>query len=118
MIQILFLAANPKNTGELNLTKEIKRIDEELLKSKNRDEFELQQRHAVSISDLQELLLRFRPNIVHFSGHGSQESALVFESENGNAEITPPASLANLFGIVNKDKKNLQCVVLNACYSE
>ncbi len=116
--RILFLASNPKDTQQLQLTKEYKRIDEELLKSRDRDKFDLQQRHEVSVTELQSLLLRFEPQIVHFSGHGSPESALVFQDPQGNSQIAPPAALTNLFGIINSDEKIIQCVVLNACYAE
>jgi hypothetical protein len=92
--------------------------DEELQKSKERDKFDVQQRQEVSVGELQPLLLRFEPGIVHFSGHGSEESALVFQNEQGNTEIAPPSPLTNLFQIINSDEKIIQCVVLNACYSE
>jgi hypothetical protein len=64
MIRILFLAANPSDTQQLNLTQEVNSIDEELQKARERDAFDLEQRHAVSLSDLQGLLLRFEPQIV------------------------------------------------------
>jgi hypothetical protein len=117
MIRILFLAANPKDTAQLNLTREVNRIDEELLKGRMRDEFQLQQRNAVSVSELQELLLRFNPEVVHFSGHGSEESALVFEKD-GEPEIAPPEALTDLFRIINSDRQIVQCVIMNACYSD
>lgn len=116
--RILFLAANPKDTVQLQLTKEYKQIDEELQKSRLRDKFDLQHRQEVSVRELQPLLLRFVPQIVHFSGHGSPESALVFQNEDGKSEIAPPAALAKLFGLLNSDEKIIQCVVLNACYAE
>jgi CHAT domain len=118
MIRILFLAANPKNTQQLQLNKEYKRIDEELQKSRDRDKFDLQQRQEVSLTELPELLLRFSPQIVHFSGHGSEESALVFQNEDGNSQAAPSAALTKLFEIINRNKKIIQCVVLNACYAE
>jgi hypothetical protein len=118
IIHVLFLAANPKDTQQLQLNKEYKRIDEELQKSTERDKFDLQQRQEVSVTELQELFLRFKPQIVHFSGHGSQESALVFQNEDGGSQIAPPSALTKLFDIINRDKKIIQCVVLNACYAE
>jgi hypothetical protein len=117
-IRILFLAANPSNTQQLNLTNEVRRIDEELRKAKERDGFDLEQRHAVSLSDLQDLLLRFEPQIVHFSGHGNEAGELIFETKHGRVEIAPLAALIDLFRIVNGDGKKVQCVVLNACYSD
>lgn len=117
-IRILFLAANPKDTPQLQLANEINRIDEELLKARLRDQFELEQRHEVRVSQLQELLLRFSPQIVHFSGHGTEESGLVFVDEHGRSQLAPPIALTNLFRIIKGDKEILKCVVLNACYAE
>jgi hypothetical protein len=125
--RILFLAANPRDTQQLQLNKELNRIDEELLKSRLRDKFDLQHRQEVSVRQLQGLLLRYEPKIVHFSGHGSQESALVFQDEQGNSQIAPPTALTKLFEIINSphaqeqvqtNEKIVQCVVLNACYAE
>jgi hypothetical protein len=64
-----------------------------------------------------ELLLRYTPQIVHFSGHGSESGALVFENLKGKAEEVPPPALTELFRIINNNK-NIRCVFLNACYSE
>lgn len=36
------------------------------------------------IDDLQELLLRHQPDIVHFSGHGTDENELILVNANGN----------------------------------
>ncbi|MCI0560033.1 MAG: hypothetical protein MN733_16205, partial [Nitrososphaera sp.] len=116
-VRILFLAANPNDTSRLRLGEEFKRIDSELQQSRYRDHFELVQMHAVSVGDLQELLLRFQPDIVHFSGHGSEEGALIFEHKSGFSEELPTDALSDLFSIVNRQNK-IRCVVLDACYSE
>lgn len=118
MNRVLFLAANPKDTPQLGLAREVNEIDKVIQMARHRDQFDLEQRHAVKISELQGLLLRFEPRIVHFSGHGTPESALILEQEDGRAIVVPPDALTNLFRIVNTDKKNIQCVVLNACYAE
>lgn len=93
LTRILFLAANPTDKSQLQLVNEINRIDEELLKAGLRVQFELEQRHEVRISQLQELLLRFNPQIVHFTGHGKEESALVFIDEQNRSQVVPPAAL-------------------------
>ena len=114
---ILFLAANPKDTTRLELGKEVNKIDGAIQSARYRDQFDLKQRHAVNITELQGLFLRFEPSIVHFSGHGSQESALIFEQDDGTSITAPPSALTDLFRIINQNKK-IQCVILNACYSE
>ncbi len=117
VIRILFLSANPSDTQQLQLLQECNEIDEKLRSAAYRDQFDLVQRHAITIDKLVEVLLRFEPQITHFSGHGSKSGALVFQNAEGNANEVPSAALTELFRIVNKSK-NIRCVFLNACYSE
>jgi hypothetical protein len=113
---ILFLAANPTNEAQLRVGKEYKEIGEKIQAGRYRDSFELTMGPGVSIQDLQGLLLRHSPNVVHFSGHGDR-SAIVLEGPDGQAQMLSERSLADLLEIVNRDG-NIRCVFLNACYSE
>ena len=115
LIKILFLAANPRDTKPLQLDEEIRSIDQALRKTEFRDHFEILQHWAVRYSDLQELLLRHKPNIVHFSGHGSNVSEIILQDNQGNSHPLSVQALSRLFSIL---KGNIRCVVLNACYSE
>lgn len=47
---------------------------------KFRDQFNLQSHWALRVNELQELFLRHKPDIVHFSGHGSDASEIVLEN--------------------------------------
>ncbi|PSB45529.1 CHAT domain-containing protein [Cyanosarcina cf. burmensis CCALA 770] len=114
-IKILFLAANPSDTTRLNLGKESSLIDRALRQAEFRDQFEVIQQWAVSVSDLQEFLLHHQPHIVHFSGHGSEASELILENDFGKSHPVPVEALSPLFFRL---KDNIRCVVLNACYSE
>lgn len=67
---ILFLAANPKNSTPLDLTREVKEIEAGLERSQKRDKFQLEQVWAVTPADVQRAMLDHKPQIVHFSGHG------------------------------------------------
>jgi len=123
-IRILFLSANPDDTTQLKVTEECNLIDSRIQASKFRDQFHLEQRHAVSLMELQTHLLRFKPNIVHFSGHGSQKGTLIFENSDGDAEEVSTKALSALFRIINEgasgrdaDDDRIHCVVLSACYS-
>jgi len=121
-IRILFLSANPDDATQLKVAEECNLIDSRIQGSKFRDQFHLEQRHAVSLAELQSHLLRFKPNIVHFSGHGSMKGPLIFENSNGKAEVVSPKALSSLFRIINddtsdKDDDRVCCVVLSACYS-
>lgn len=68
-----------------------------IIRSHNlRDQFKLQQWDEECVSELQDLLLPFKLQIVHFSGRGIGESALLFENDYGDAEIAMPTALADL----------------------
>lgn len=113
--RVLFLSANPSTTTRLRLDEEVRAIDQALRQANYRDQFDLRQHWAVRASDLQELLLRHQPHMVHFSGHGSDTGQLIFEDDHGNAHPVQPDALSRLFAIL---ADNVRCVVLNACYSE
>jgi energy-coupling factor transporter ATP-binding protein EcfA2 len=113
---ILVLASSPGNKARLRLDKEVREIEEGLRRSQHRDKFILQQRWAVRPDDLRRALLDFKPQIVHFSGHGEGVDGLVVENEAGLAQNLPTEALSNLFK--RFADRGLECVVLNACYSE
>ncbi len=115
MIKILFLAANPSDTTRLKLAEEIRSIDEKLHQTEYRDKFNIHQQWAVRVSDLEGYLLRHKPDIVHFSGHGSHSSEIIIEDNFGKSHSVSIEALSQLFSIF---KENIRCVVLNACYSE
>jgi DNA-binding NarL/FixJ family response regulator len=115
-VKILFLAANPSDTQPLKLDEEIRAIDEALLKAKFRDKFALSQHWAVRVTDLQAHLLRCEPDIVHFSGHGSQAGEIMLSK--GEGQDSHPVSVGALSELFSVLKGNIRCVVLNACYSE
>ena len=114
-IKILVLATNPGETDHLRLDQEVRGIDQALRQSRFRDKFQLDQQWAVRVSDLQPLLLRYKPDIVHFSGHGSELSEIILEDSEGNNKSVPAPALSKLFSLF---KDNIKCVVLNACYTE
>ena len=114
-IKILFLAANPNDTAKLRLDEEIRSIDLALQQSEYRNNFDIKQHWAVRVADLQSYLLRHKPNIVHFSGHGSSSSEIILEDNHGDSKPVPTHALSQLFNLF---KDNIRCVVLNACYSK
>jgi tetratricopeptide (TPR) repeat protein len=112
-IRILFLAANPTENGQIQIGREMRAIDQALQMSRFGDQFELRTHMAVRYEDLQELFLRHQPHIVHFSGHGTTDGAIVVGGEEGVHPVSSTA-LGHLFAIL---QGNLSCVLLNACYS-
>jgi tetratricopeptide (TPR) repeat protein len=115
-IKILFLAANPVDTGNrLRLDEEIRRIDHKIRLGTLRSRFELVSDWAVRASDLHQALLRHQPDIVHFSGHGQRGEGIVLEDDDGTGRVVDRQALADLFRLL---KDNIRVVVLNACFSE
>lgn len=114
---ILFLAANPKNSTQLRLDQEVREIDAGLQRSQKRDNFQLETMSAITPRDLQRAMLDHKPQIVHFSGHGVGEEGLVLEDITGQATFVRGEALAKLFCFF-AEKCKIECVVLNACYSE
>lgn len=112
---ILVLAANPKDTPPLRLGEEIREIETGLERAPNRDKFVFKQKLAVRPVDVRRAMLDHKPNIVHFCGHGSGERGIVLEDENGQAKLISTEALSGFFGLFTG---TLECVVLNACYSE
>ncbi|HEY9639861.1 MAG TPA: CHAT domain-containing protein [Coleofasciculaceae cyanobacterium] len=112
--KILILTANPQDSQRRRLDQEVRDITEGLRRSQQRDQFQVQQQWAVRPRDIQRAMLDINPCIVHFSGQGG-ESGLVFEDEKGNTQLVNGAALAGLFQIF---ADQVECVVLNGCYSE
>ena len=135
---ILFLAANPSNSTPLRLKEEAKEINEALNRPKQQEQFKLEEKWAVRPKDVQRAMLDFSPQIVHFSGHGigtetirdspevsrkivaeEENSALleglVFENDEGKAQLVSKEALAALFELF---AQGIECVLLNACYSK
>ncbi|MGC1309287.1 MAG: AAA-like domain-containing protein [Phormidesmis sp.] len=112
--KILILAANPSNTTQLRLPEEVREIQEGLALSEGREQFEVISQWAVRPDDLRRSLLKHRPQIVHFSGHGADAQGLVFENEAGQSTMVQGKTLAKLFQLC----PGVKCVLLNACYSK
>ena len=113
-IRILFLSANPADTGVLRLGEEVRQIDEKISRGSKRESFELIQHHAVRVTDLQRVLLKHEPHIVQFCGHGSATEELVFEDQMGGSHAVTKEALAKLFRILRDNVRvvSSQCLWL------
>lgn len=114
IVRILFLGANPSDSTRLRLDEEVRAIDHALTSAELGSRCELCQKWAVRASELQGYLLRTKPRVLHFSGHGGRDSGIFLEAEDGSSRPLAAARLANLLRQFNE---RLRCVVLNACYS-
>jgi hypothetical protein len=114
MISILFLAADPTDISRLRLGEEAREIQEKLQLSRERDNFLLHQRLSVRPVDISQALLDINPQIVHFSGHGTEFGALCVENSAGHVHPVDSDTLGELF---SNFASHVNCVILNACFS-
>lgn len=115
-ILILFLAADPSDESRLRLGKEFEEIQTQLENADRRECFNLERPHLALQTDiLSNALLKKRPQIVHFSGHGTPSGALCFEDESGKSFLVKPEAIASFFELF---ANCVECVLLNACNSE
>ena len=114
-IKALFLASNPKGTTPLELDREIREITEKIRAAEYRDSIDLISAWAVRPDDLLQLLNQHRPQIVHFSGHGSKSGEIILVDSRGEKKPVNPAAIKALFQTL---KANIRVVILNACYSK
>lgn len=115
MIRLLILAANPRNTSPLRLGEEVREIESKLRVSSAGGGFRVQSAWAVTVDELMYQLNSFQPNIIHFSGHGTEAGQLVLEDASGESRPLSPDGVQLMFA---NFKQWLQVVVLNACYSD
>jgi CBS domain-containing protein len=113
--KILFLASDPSDCVRLRLGQELRDIREKLQLSKQWEDFSLESRESVRPGDITQAIFDVEPQIIHFSGHGNSAGGLCFENGSGKSQIVEAGVLASLFELV---AKQINCVVLNACYSE
>ena len=113
--KILILSANPRESSKLRVEREKREIKDGLRRAQRRDLYSIETAEAVRYNDIHRAILDCKPNIVHFSGHGTGEAGLVFEDEVGQAKLVDAEGIAGLFKLF---ASQVECVVLNACYSE
>jgi tetratricopeptide (TPR) repeat protein len=114
-ITILLLSANPIGTALLRLDEEKREIEIGLERSQQRERFQLVKKDAVRPRDFQRAMLDLNPQFVHFSGHGEGQEGIAFEDDVGHVKFVDAEALAGLFKLF---ADQVQCVILNACYSE
>lgn len=113
-LRALFLASNPQSTTRLALDQEIREITQKIRLSEGRDVLEVISAWAVQPGDLLQYLNQYKPQIVHFSGHGTAAGEIVLVDRTGAAKPVSAGALRALFATL---RDNIQLVVLNACYS-
>ena len=112
--RVLILAAMPDNEGRIRPDKEVAELRERMasMPSQKRP-LEFDHILATRLDQIQQELVRQRPTILHFSGHGAP-GVLTFEKRDGQAEDLR----ADLLARVLKSYRDIECLVLHACHTE
>jgi hypothetical protein len=97
----------------LRLDEEFRALTEKVWGSLHRDALEFVPALAARPDDLLQTLNRYEPEIVHFSGHGT-EDGLILVGTDGSPKPVTARALKSVFTTL---KGNIRLVVLNACYS-
>jgi CHAT domain len=116
-IRVLFLAAAPSGWEKINAESEYWAIDGSLNAASHRDRFDLNFIPAIKRTNFLREMLKRRPHIVHFSGHGNDHDELVFEGEWREPVPVSPEDLQDMFGLVPSEDRP-KVAILSACYSE
>ena len=114
-LTILFLAANPKETQKLALDNEARSIGEAIRASANRDNMEFFTRWAVRSLDILQAINETEPEIIHFSGHGSEQGELAMEDEHGDMQLVSKEAIA---AAISSSTEKTRLIFFNACFSE
>ncbi len=112
--QILFFSSNPEGTDRLMLDEEARTIREKIRGSTYDKYMELIPLTAARADDLLEFLSKYKPPIVHFSGHGSKAGELYFMDQNREMKPVNKSALVRVF---KSFKKDVRVIFLNACFS-
>ncbi len=113
-IKVIFFAANPVDQDSLRLGDEIREITEKIRASEHRDSVELISKWAVRPNDLLQALNEHNPQIVHFSGHGSDTDEIVFQDNNGETKLVSKSAIVELVKAMAGD---IRVIVFNTCFS-
>lgn len=113
-LKVLMMMASPMKQTHLRLDQEARDMAHELaMVSGAAQQVEVVYAHAVRIKDIQGSILNAKPKVLHFSGHGSPGS-LCFENDQGTAQNLEADDFAEFLSYL----KGVECVVLNACFSD
>ena len=102
----------------LRIELEVKKVEEQLSRIRPSREQNikpyLRTKWATTATDLRQAVQDYRPDILHFAGHGTGQEGIILEDYQGNPRHLPSSVLAKL---CEMHSDHIECVVLNACYS-
>ena len=113
-LRVLILGASSE--GDLRVGREQKRIRAAVESALHRDLIELDVRPAATTADLLDGITKFRPHVVHFSGH-SNHDLIVFEDETDEPHKGVVVKAQTFARAVQATDQPPLLVLLNSCNS-
>lgn len=113
-ITVLFLASNPIDQIQLKLDEEARSIFGMIQKSKHRDSVKFESCWALQTIDLLHAINEFKPTIVHFSGHGSDNDEIVFQTQTGTTRLVSKEAIVQT---MTTSSDSIRLVFFNTCFS-
>ncbi|MGW5920727.1 hypothetical protein ACWFPY_17210 [Nocardia fluminea] len=113
-LRILMLGASSQ--GDLRITREHTRIQRAVEAATHRDLVDIQVRLSATARDLQEGIAKFRPHVVHFSGHGD-EKLIAFERDVDDFHEEAVVTASAFASACEATDDPPKLIVLNACHS-
>jgi hypothetical protein len=110
-LRVLCLLACPRTAAELRLREEL-RIIRDALRIGHRP-VKTESNTATRRNDVLADILDAEPDILHFSGHGSDDGKLLLEDDNGRPGVVTVDALAQVLELLPRP---LTCLVLGSCY--
>lgn len=107
---ILFVASKPIDVGFIRFNQEYQKICD-IIEKQDNCQYKIFTQLALKKEDLQNLLEKYKPNILHFSGHGDVKG-LVMETRNERTTYADSIYFDNLL-----QSYSLEGIYFNACYS-
>ncbi|NLB33668.1 MAG: CHAT domain-containing protein [Tissierellia bacterium] len=113
-ITVLFMASNPTGSMPLRLDEEARSIQEMIRKSEHRDSVKFETRWATRPMDILQAINELNPDVIHFSGHGSDTDELVLQDAEGSPKFVSKEAIVQTM-MTSSDK--IRLVFFNTCFS-
>ena len=84
-------------------------------KSKHRDSVKFETCWAVQPIDLLQAINEYKPSIIHFSGHGSDNDEIIFQTNYGRTKIVSKEAIVQT---IMASSDGIRLVFFNTCYSK
>lgn len=119
--KVLFIYSNPNEKYNLGFEKEVQEIRNALAKGKNGSSFGLIVEASVNFEDIEGLVERYNPVIVHFciwSLKNNGQGLFLFEGTQGSEVQVSLEEFRGSFENIKKINDSIETVVLNTCFSQ